>query len=313
MSELKQGIILSCIGGRYAVLSDGMRYSCYAKGAFRHAGLKPLTGDFVTFVPGACFPDDGTPLPPSSQGDGYLTSIGDRKTVLSRPPIANVDTLLIFVAAADPAPDLVYVDRLTVCARQKNITPVIVVNKRDLAMQSAETIRRTYTAAGFVCHVMSANSAEEIDRCFFTNLLRGRIAAMAGFSGVGKTSFFNRLFPHECGEVGDLSQKLSRGKNTTRSTELHSLRRSTLKIDGLFADTAGFSRLELDGIHTVQPDELACLFPEFAEHLGTCRFTKCTHRVELGCAIREAVQQGSVNPSRYDSFLALREEILNKK
>lgn len=312
MTEHRQGIILSCVGGRYTVLSDHVRYSCYAKGSFRHAGIKPLPGDCVTFVPGASFPDDGTPLPPSKENDGYLLQISERKSLLRRPPIANVDTLLIFATAADPEPDTLYLDRLTVCALHAGIRPVILCNKSDLAPDTASELVEIYRTAGFEAHAISAGTNAGLDTEVLTDLLRGRTTAMAGFSGVGKTTFFNLLFPNECGEVGELSKKLGRGKNTTRTTQLHSLKRSVLKIDGLFADTAGFSRLELEGSQSPTAEELVFLFPEFEDLLGTCRFTKCSHQSELGCAIREAVENGAIPSSRYESFCDLLNEAKKK-
>ncbi len=312
MKKTLQGIILSCVGGRYTVLSEGMRYSCYAKGAFRHHGVKPLCGDAVRFVPGAIFPDDGTPLPPSTENDGYLTEILERKSILSRPPIANIDTLLIFAAADNPPPDLLYIDRLTVCAQFAGIKPIILCNKSDLSAQSAEAVVSTYRACGFEAFSLSAEKNEGLDLDLLRTILQDKVTAMAGFSGVGKTTFFNLLFPNECGTVGDLSQKLARGKNTTRTTMLHSLTRSVLKTTGLFADTAGFSRLELHQIPQDEETNLSFLFPEFLPYLGACRFTKCTHKSELGCALRDAVENGSIPSSRYQSFLALGEEWTKK-
>ncbi len=307
-----EGIILSCIGGRYAVLSDGMRYSCYAKGSLRHAGIKPLCGDRVRFVKGACFEDDGTPLPPSTESDGYLCEVLPRTSLLRRPPIANIDTLLLVVAAATPTPDTLFIDRLTVCADLAGIEPIILINKCDLDESTADKITAIYQAAGFQTHCISALQNSGIDLKRLSELLQGKTTAMAGFSGVGKTTFFNRLFPNEKGTVGSLSQKLSRGKNTTRTTELHSLKRSILSVDGLFADTAGFSRLELSELNALEPDELVYHFPDFDPFLTACKFTKCTHQKELGCAIRTAVENESLSKSRYQSFTALYQELKAK-
>lgn len=309
---LSEGIILSCIGGRYTVLSDGLRYSCYAKGSLRHAGIKPLCGDRVRFVKGAWFKDDGTPLPPSKESDGYLCEVLSRTSVLKRPPIANLDTLLIVVAAANPTPDFRFIDRLTVCANRMHVTPVILCNKCDLDPESAAEIKDVYKSAGIRVHCISALTGNGLCQNELKELLNGKTTAMAGFSGVGKTTFFNLLFPNEQGSVGALSQKLARGKNTTRTTELHSLKRSILEVDGLFADTAGFSRFELTALDDLPVDELPFHFPEFDPYLNGCKFTKCTHQKELGCAIRQAVADGKIKQSRYESFLSLTEELKNK-
>ena len=308
----REGIILSCVGGRYTVLSDTRRYSCYARGAFRHAGIKPVCGDRVRFVPGVSFPDDGTPLPPSAGNDGYLSAICERTTVLARPPIANVDTLLIFAAVGDPAPDTVYLDRLTVCSLDAGIRPVLLFNKTDLDPEKAENLAAIYRSAGFDTVCLSAKADDPCAFDVLRDLVRGKITAMAGNSGVGKTTFFNRIFPGEQGQTGLLSQKIARGKNTTRVCELHSLSRSIWKTDGLFADTAGFSRLELSSVPEMNDMRLTECFPDFAPYLGTCRFTKCTHKTEVGCAIREAVEAGAIPPTRYQSYLALKQELQNK-
>ena len=313
MTEFSEGIILSCIGGRYTVLADGMRFSCYAKGALRHAGIKPLCGDRVRFVKGACFKDDGTPLPPSTESDGYLCEVLPRTSLLRRPPIANIDTLLLVIAAATPTPDTLFIDRLTVCADLAKIQPIILINKCDLDEAETARISTIYQKAGFQTYRISALQNSGIDLDGLRRLLEGKVTAMAGFSGVGKTTFFNRLFPNEKGAVGALSQKLSRGKNTTRTTELHSLKRSILNVEGLFADTAGFSRLELSELNTLQPEELVYHFPDFDPYRTECRFTKCTHQKELDCAIRSAVDANLISESRYRSFTALYQELKNNK
>lgn len=313
MKNTLNGIILSCIGGRYTVLSNDLRYSCYAKGSFRHQGIKPHCGDYVSFVPGASFPNDGSSLPPSKENDGYLTEVLKRKNILRRPPIANIDTLLIVAASANPAPDTVYIDRLTVCAKLANITPILIFNKFDLAPNIANELTSLYRSAGFSAFPLSADNINDSDVELLRALLQGKTTALAGFSGVGKTTIFNLIFPHYKGEVGELSAKLSRGKNTTRSTELHSLRQSVLNIDGLFADTAGFSRLELGRLDEISANDLVYYFPEFEEFLCKCQFTKCTHQTEVGCAIRQAVDKGLVSESRYKSFQTLYEELKKQK
>lgn len=309
MSEFKEGIVLSCIGGRFCVLSEHRRYSCYAKGAFRHNKEKVYSGDCVRFVPGMSVPDDGSVLPPSTENDGYITEILPRTSLLSRPPIANVDTLFIFLAAADPEPDLLYVDRLTVCALQAGIRPIVICNKADLSKERAREIVDIYTAVGIQAHAICAHSNALSERTLWESLLSGHVSAMAGFSGVGKTTFFNQLFPASQTEVGALSRKLSRGKNTTRTTQLYSLQNSALRTEGLFADTAGFSHMELEDTQRLPPEDLPFYFPEFEPLLGTCKYTKCSHTREDGCKIRQGVSDGTIPPSRHDSYLALFEEL----
>ncbi len=313
MPDTLNGIILSCSGGRYEVFAPPYRYSCYAKGALRHLGAKPIAGDRVLFVPGKDrFEDDGTPLPPSETDDGYLLQILPRTNVFSRPPCANLDRLLIVVSVLDPAPDTVYLDRLTVLAAQARIEPLICFNKADLDPITANDLKERYRLAGYDAFAVSF-AADHAPDSALAAALSGKTTALAGFSGVGKTSFFNRLFPHERGEVGELSKKIQRGKNTTRQTVLHSLSRSILHTDGYLADAAGFSQLKLYRDDRLNEDTLCEFFPEFSEFLGACRYTKCRHGAEDGCAITKAVSEGKIAQSRYDSYLALKQELSLQK
>lgn len=312
MPETLRGIILSCNGGRYEVFSSPYRYSCYAKGAFRHLGTKPIAGDRVLFVPGCRFEDNGTPLPPSTQEDGYLLEVLPRTNLLHRPPCANLDQLLIVVSIANPAPDLLYLDRLTVLSQVEKIRPVICFNKSDLDPKLASNLTKSYTESGFLCFPASFTSDPSLPEAL-CEALKGKLTALAGFSGVGKTSLFNLLFPGEQGSVGGLSEKILRGKNTTRQTVFHSLLRSILKTNGYLADAAGFSQLKLLRTQTLNEESLIEFFPDFEPYLGGCRYTKCRHGAEDGCAISSAVQNGHILQSRYESYLALREELLEQK
>lgn len=313
----RTGRVLSCVGGRYTVYADGLRFSCYAKGNFRHKGLKPKAGDFVRFIPKASFPDDGTPLPKSATDDGLILEIMARKNELSRPDVANVDQLLIAFSPTQPAPDFLFLDRLCALCAANDIVPVLLCNKKDLAPEEAKTLCALYENAGYQALCVCAPDLSAQDRARLRRLLNGKVTALAGNSGVGKTTLFNALFPAEQSETNALSEKIMRGKNTTRTTVLYPLARSELKTDAdsFIADTPGFSRLAFEVRNCPRPEELAFLFCDFLPYVTKCRYVKCTHRVEDGCALLAAVNAGLVAASRHESYRALYDELrdLNKR
>lgn len=281
----KQGLILQGIGGFYYVeAADGV-YECRARGSLRKLGITPYAGDRVTITV-------------QEDGKGVLESVCERRNSLIRPPVANLDVLVLVVSMADPAPSLPVIDRMIAVAEHKGIEPVLVFNKTDLS--SSEELERLYGAAGFTVLSVCAKDPQTVAP--LKELLRGKISAFAGNSGVGKSSVLNALDPELALAVGETSKKLGRGKHTTRSACLYP------QNGGYIADTPGFSSLDAQRLEHIDKDELADCFREFAPHLGGCRFTSCSHTVEKGCCVREAVEAGEIAQSRHDSYTALYKE-----
>ncbi len=287
MSErVIDGLILQGIGGFYYVeAADGV-YECRGRGALRKAGITPLAGDSVRIT----VQEDNT---------GVLEEVYDRKNSLIRPPVANLDALVMIISVADPAPSLPVIDRMIAVAEHKGIEPILVFNKTDLA--SAAPYETVYRAAGFEVLAVCANQPQTVEP--LRDLLRGKRCAFAGNSGVGKSSVLNILDPTLSLAVGETSKKLGRGRHTTRSACLY-------KQDGggYIADTPGFSSLDAQRLEHIDKQDLADCFREFRPFLDGCRFTSCSHTAEKGCRVREAVDAGEIAVSRFDSYVALYKE-----
>lgn len=282
-----QGIILSGIGGFYTVIDgEGQRYTLRAQAKLRRQHMTPLAGDRVTFEPG-----DG-------ESHGWLVSIEARANRLIRPPVANIDVIGIVVAAASPEPDLMLVDRMLMYARKNSIDAVLIVNKCDEDSGRAEEIARQYAEACVRVYKVSARTGAGIET--LKAALCGRIHALGGQSGVGKSSLLNRLYGFER-ETGVLSEKIERGKNTTRHCEL-----IPLPEGGMALDTPGFSLLEME---LCDPAELRFLVPEFESYEGQCRFAPCMHVSEPDCAVRAAVESRAVPQERWERYTLLFEDM----
>lgn len=279
-----KGIIIKGIGGFYYVkAADGVVYECRARGIFRKDGIKPTVGDEVEFE------------------GGSVTKIEPRRSYLIRPSVANIDNLVIVIAAANPTPDLFLTDKLAVAAEASGITPVICVNKSDLA--DYDKICDIYEKAGYRVIVMSAKEALGAEE--LRAVIKGRVSAFAGLSGVGKSSILN-LLSGEAAETGEVS-KINRGRHTTRHVELFELEENTFILD-----TPGFSSLSISDICSVKADELADYFPELAAAQGECRFKGCSHINEPDCAVKAMVGEG-VAQSRYDSYKELYNQLKDIK
>ena len=288
-----QGKIVKGIAGFYYVHVAGSGlYECKAKGIFRNQSVKPLVGDDV----------DITVLDEEARL-GNLTAILPRKNALIRPAVANVDQALVIFAAAKPKPNLNLLDRFLIMMEWQQVHTMICFNKMD--MVSEEEIRRLreiYEPCGYEILFTSALTKEGIEE--IEKRLVGKTTVVAGPSGVGKSSLINLLQPWTQMETGAISEKIERGRHTTRHSELFVVE------DGYLCDTPGFSSLYITDF---EKEELQVYFPEFAEHRETCRFQGCQHVKEPGCAVKEALAEGKVSRSRYENYLLLYEELKQRR
>ena len=291
--------IISCIGGRYTVDTiGGERISnIAAKGTFRHEKLKPLPGDTAEL---------------RHDGNGYfITGIRERRNSLIRPALANLDILFVLQSCRTPDPVPGFIDKITVICEKNGIKPVIVITKSELDRETADGISRVYEKCGYDSFAVSAETCEGVDTLRrYIRSEKNVICAFCGASGVGKSTLLNALYPDmrfDC-EVGDISRKTERGKNTTRAITLYATENGSY-----IADTPGFSLLDFEKFDLCGKDELPFMFPEFSAYLRKCRYTKCSHTKEDGCAIRNAVSDGDIPESRYESYLSLYENVKNKK
>lgn len=289
---MEQGIILKGIGGFYYVqMPDGSVVECKARGRFRKEKIKPAVGDRVE-------------VQHTEEGKGFLTEILPRKNSIIRPPIVNVDQAFVVVTPKDPQPNLLFIDKIIAICEVKNIDPVVVVNKTDL--DSGDVLIETYEKAGFPCIRACAPQGVGVEE--IRERMKGKISFFAGASGIGKSSIINQLAPHIHMEVGDISQKISRGRHTTRHVELFPLEQG-----GYIADTPGFSSFELERLDVIKKEELIYGFREILPYDTQCKFTGCSHTVEKGCKVLEAVEKGEICRSRWESYKALYDELKQKK
>ncbi len=289
---MARGFIKKAISGFYYVESAGVLYQCRARGKFRKSGQEPLVGDQVEVEIA------------TGEADSTVLSILPRKNHLVRPPLANIDRLLLVSAFSNPAPNTLLIDQLIAMAEQKQIEPVLVFNKCDQGDFSAWS--KIYRQAGFRTFVVSCLTGEGIDT--LREELQQGISVFTGNSGVGKSSLLNAMFPALQLPTGDVSEKLGRGRHTTRHVELFDL-----PGGGYVADTPGFAALDLERVTPILKEDLPDAFREFAPYLGQCRFTSCAHIGEKGCAVAAAVARGKIPRSRYESYLHLYELVKDVK
>ena len=286
------GIIMKALSGFYYVdPGDGSLIVCRARGRFRHKKLVPLVGDRVKI----------TRL---EDGSGMVDEILPRRNEFLRPAVANIDQLVIIVSQATPATDPFLIDRMTSLAESKDCESVICINKCDL--DQADRLYDIYSSVGFPTVRVSAETGEGIEK--LAELINGKVSAFTGNSGVGKSSILNALEPDFSLAVGQISEKLGRGRHTTRHVELY-----RLPNGAVVADTPGFSSFDTDQTEVRQKEDLAATFREFRPYLDQCRFVGCAHVKEKGCAVREAVKQGKIPPSRHASYVRLYEQAKTHK
>ena len=284
------GTIIKGIGGFYYINTQSGIYECRARGKFRKTIGKPIVGDLVE-------------LEVQPDGTGYLLEIRSRKNSLIRPAVANLDLIVIVATEASPKTDPFLIDKVIAIAENKGIEPCVVLNKCDL--DPSDTLYRTYQKVGIPVFRVSAQTGEGL--AALRAYLQGKAAAFAGNSGVGKSSLLNCLIPDFGAETGAISDRIGRGKHTTRHVELVPYQ------GGYIADTPGFSSFDTEQMDLVLREDLQYAFREFEPYLMQCQFTGCAHVKEKGCAIRAAVAAGEIPQSRYDSYVKLYESVKDLK
>lgn len=303
-----KGIIIKGIGGLYNVrpLSDFSvntaedgTVPCRARGVFRHDGITPLPGDTV-----ACEITSEEPC------EGVINEIEERKNSLIRPALANLTHLFIVIPATKPRPDLLTADKLVSAAEDKGIEPVIVITKEDLDEKETERIAEIYRTGNFHVFTLSGHTGDGVSALlsFMEKEAESQLtAAFAGVSGAGKSTLMAKLFPSLSLKTGEVSRKIERGKHTTRHAELYPVQVGQSIC--FIADTPGFSMIDFARFNFTDREGLPYTFREFNDLIGECRYTKCTHTKEEGCAILEKVKSGDISKNRHESYIAMLEEI----
>ena len=285
MVKSSTGRIIRSLSGFYEVRTADGTVTCRARGSLRRLQVTPLTGDLVEIT--------------LEKGKGMVEKVLPRKNQFVRPAVANVDALVIFAANTNPVTEPFLIDRVAAIAGDQEVEVILCVNKCDL--DPAEDLIRIYTHAGFNCIAASAETGEGVEA--LREMIRGKLVAFTGNSGVGKSSILNRLCPELNLPTGEVSEKLGRGRHTTRHVELYDLGEETY-----VADTPGFSSFDTDQMEVILKENLQYAVPDFERHVGACQFRDCTHRKEPGCAVTAAVAAGEIEQSRYDSYLRLYEK-----
>ena len=289
-----QGKIIKGIAGFYYVHVAGSGiYECKAKGIFRKENRKPLVGDNVEIE-----------VLDERDREGSLVGILPRKNELIRPAVANVDQALVVFAAARPDPHLNLLDRFLVMMERKGIPAILCFNKTDIAGDPRiRELAQTYRDCG--CRILFTSAKKQENIRQLLGLLQGKTTTVAGPSGVGKSSLINLLQGDVCMETGAISEKIGRGRHTTRHAEL-----IAIDEESYIMDTPGFSSLYTNDF---EKEELKQYFPEFHPFEGLCRYSGCDHVHEPGCAVKEAVEAGKIHRSRYENYLEMYEELKNKR
>ena len=272
------------IGGFYYVKTADGIVECRAKGIFRRRGVTPVAGDRVRLE--------------HETGTAVIAEILPRKNVFVRPPVANVDQFFIVASTVQPVPSTLVIDKLSAIAVDRGAQPVLVITKGDL--YGADTLAQCYSTAGFP--VLCVNAATGEGLAPLRDMLAGKLSVFSGNSGVGKSTLLGALMPGCELETAEISQKLGRGRHTTREVVLYEAH------GGLVADTPGFASLDMARAAAIPKENLELAFPDIARLFGQCRFTGCSHLSEVGCAVREAVHRGEIARTRYESYAALYEQ-----
>lgn len=275
-----KGIITKGIGGFYYVEVANAIYECKARGIFRKNKISPLVGDVVE-------------ISINENAENTIDTILERKNSLIRPPVSNIDNLLIVVSTIDPKPNYYVIDKLIAIAEHKHIEPYIIISKTDLSSYSE--IVSNYKDAGI--NLIILDNEDSYDK--IKEIMKDKISAFTGNSGVGKTTLLNKLDNSLNLSTGAISDKLGRGRHTTRQAQLFRV------CGGYVIDTPGFSSLDFEKVEIIKKDELSYCFREFKEYLGTCKFTSCSHVNDKGCSICQAVKEGKISQSRHNSYIQM--------
>lgn len=289
-----QGKIVKGIAGFYYCHGeDGNIYECKAKGVFRNLHVKPLVGDNVVFD-----------ILDEKLKKGNLVKILDRKNTLIRPAVANIDQALVIFAIIKPNPNFNLLDRFLIRMERQNLPSIICFNKKDIASeQEKESLKRAYETCGYQVLFVSAKSGEGMDT--LRQLLVGKTTTVAGPSGVGKSTIINALNPEAMMETGAISEKIERGKHTTRHSEIIAIGENSFIMD-----TPGFTSLD---ISEITKEELGAYYPEFADYEPFCRFRGCAHMSEPDCGVKNAVKEQKISQVRYDNYSILYQELKDLK
>lgn len=282
---MTDGIIIKALSGFYYVDTGTELLECKARGRFRLDGTSPLVGDRVR-----CSPE--------GKGRGRIDSVYERRNWFVRPAVANVDALVFVAANVNPVTDPFLVDRVSVIAAEAGCELIVCVNKTDL--DDGAELCEVFSGAGFTVISTSAETGDGIER--LREAIGGKVCAFTGNSGVGKSSILNALLPGVGIETGEVSERLGRGRHTTRHVELYDIGGGTFA-----ADTPGFASFDLEMMEPIPKERLQYDFPEFEPYIGRCRFNNCAHLREPGCAVTQAVSAGRIAPGRYRSYQRLYE------
>ncbi len=279
------GLIIKAIGGVYTVEAPDGVFECKARGIFRKKGISPVCGDRVEIE--------------FENKTAVITEIKERKSLIIRPPLANLDVLVFVASICEPAPNLLILDKFIAVAEYKNIKPMVVITKID--KQEPNEYLNIYNKSGidvFAVDNITGKGSDEVKQA-----LMGKFSAFTGNTGVGKSSLLNNIFPELDLATNEISKKLGRGKHTTRHVELYKL-----NDGGYIADTPGFSSFDTNRYDIILKEDLAGCFKEFKPYVNKCRFQDCSHTKEKGCAVIEAVENGEIARSRHESYLSMYEQ-----
>ena len=315
MNTVWDGIIVRGIGGLYTVRdASGRETDCRARGNFRHEGMTPLVGDRVRVSVDTEAARESSDTRGAQTG-AMLAEILPRRNALIRPAMANLDVMFVTAAARDPDPSLRFLDKLLCILEENRIEPVLVVTKADLDAHRAAQMRTKYERCGFTVLVTEEAGAGDAEIAAYLRTFGDETtAAFCGASGVGKSTLMNRLFGRLDLETGVISEKIARGKHTTRDVRLFSLPAVTDgTYRGFLADTPGFSMLDFVRFDFFSVEALPYTFREFLPYIGRCRYTKCTHTKEDGCAILDAVAEKAIPKSRHTSYLEMYDALKDKR
>lgn len=290
--SMLEGIIVKSIAGFYYVKTCSGIFECKARGIFRKKNINPLVGDRVDLS----FDE--------KNGTYIIENVKSRKNELLRPPVANIDQLLIVTSVCDPDPNFLVIDKMLALCYDKNIEPILVISKIDL--KDPGFILDVYKKLNIKIALFSKYKKDTIDE--IKGYLKGKNSALTGNTGVGKSTLLNLIDKGLCLQTGETSKKLGRGKHTTRHIELF-----LLPFGGFVADTPGFSSLEIAKYNLIEHENLKYCFEEFLPFVSKCKFNSCNHLKESGCAVKKAMDDGLISKSRYENYVLMEKEFKDKK